>query len=103
MGDASIISLTRLTCSMAIAGPIFTKSRLARQIFVNNSYTELNENLTEGVFTDERSLTDMRGHHTTHSSLVRKERIRKRKVKATAYLRTAQSAGLRGGRDDGNR
>lgn len=81
---------------MAIAGPIFAKSRLARQIYINKSYAELNENMTEGLFSDERSLTDMRGHHTRRSSLFRKQRLRKRKVKATAYLRIAQSAGLRG-------
>lgn len=64
---------------------------------------ELNENLTEGLVTDERSLMGMRGHHTRRSSLVREERPRKRKVKATACLRTVQPAGLRGGLDDGNR
>jgi hypothetical protein len=90
VGDASIISLARLTCSMAIAGPIFAKSRLARQIFVNNSYTELNENMTEGLFSDERSLTDVRGHHTRRSSLFRKQLLRKRKVNVTTSLRTAQ-------------
>jgi hypothetical protein len=77
VGDASIISLTRLTCSMAIAGPIFAKSRPARRFFVNNSCTELNENVTEGLFSDERSLTDMRGQHTRRSSLFRKQRLRK--------------------------
>jgi len=82
---------------------ILTKSRLGRQIFVNNSYIELNENLTEGLVTDERSLTDIRGHHTRRSSLIREERLRKLKVKATSCLRTVQSAGLRGGIDDGNR
>lgn len=56
----------------------------------------------QGLVTDAKSRTDMRGHHT-RSYLDRKERLRMRKVKAPAYLRTAQSAGPRGGLDDGNR